>query len=46
MFKKIYEFFYYLEIFNVKFQKIFSNFKLIFNLLFGELPTIAGYRVI
>ena len=28
-----------------KFLKLFSNFKLIFNLFFGELSTIAGYRV-
>ena len=44
MLKKIYVFFYYLE-FLCKFLKIFSNFKLIFNLFFWELPTIVGHQV-
>ena len=31
--------------FSCKFSKFFSNFTLIFNLLFDKLPIIAGYLV-
>ena len=46
MYKKIYDFFFIIYNFLCKFSKCFSNFKLIFSLLFfGELPTIADHRI-